>query len=78
MFWCNFIECQEYSTKVYSTYKIACGHIAVQLVVGGKEATDGEFPHMALIGYERSISDEDYSCGGSLISENFILSAGKL
>lgn len=33
---------------------------------------------MALIGYERSQSDNDYVCGGSLISENFILSAGKL
>lgn len=32
-------------------------------------ADTGEFPHGALIGYERSESDYQYVCGGSLISE---------
>lgn len=72
----HIAECQEYSKKVYSMDKVNCGHTAVQFIVGGQEAAEGEFPHMALIGYELSKSDYDYVCGGSLVSENFVLSAG--
>ena len=47
----------------------ACPFSAVQLIVGGVQASDREFPHMGLIGYVNSENDFDYVCGGSLISE---------
>ncbi|XP_075989428.1 venom protease-like isoform X3 [Anticarsia gemmatalis] len=34
-----------------------------------------EFPHMALLGYGESIDTADWLCGGSVISERFILTA---
>ena len=39
------------------------------------DAKQKEFPHMALIGYALSQSDDDYLCGGTLISTQFVLSA---
>jgi Trypsin len=43
-------------------------------IVGGTEASVGEFPHQVLIGFE---GDEviHYACGGSLLSSNFVLTA---
>ncbi|BET02096.1 serine protease [Nesidiocoris tenuis] len=51
-----------------------CGRIEQTLIVGGSEAKSKEFPHMALIGYG-SQPRIAWLCGGSLISERFILSA---
>lgn len=53
-----------------------CGHATNHLVIGGRPAIPGEFPHMALIGYQGSSDDFEFLCGGSIISENFVLSAG--
>ncbi|XP_071441700.1 serine protease snk-like [Hetaerina americana] len=55
-------NCYEYSN--------ACG----SLLVGGTKAVPKEFPHMAAIGYgpRDKIS---WVCGGSLISEKFVLTA---
>ncbi|XP_055526390.1 serine protease snake-like [Wyeomyia smithii] len=49
-----------------------------KLIVGGEAAQPGEFPHMVAIGYRRQhfTSGIDFNCGGSLISENFVLTAG--
>uniref|UniRef100_A0A1A9WAR0 Peptidase S1 domain-containing protein n=1 Tax=Glossina brevipalpis TaxID=37001 RepID=A0A1A9WAR0_9MUSC len=48
-------------------------------ILGGIPAELGEFPHMAGIGYSRSIGDDrppyDVRCGGSLISARFVLTA---
>ncbi|XP_050547384.1 venom protease-like [Daktulosphaira vitifoliae] len=44
-------------------------------VVGGKNANPKEFPHMALIGYGKTLESVRWSCGGSLISHRWILSA---
>ncbi|KAL1122457.1 hypothetical protein AAG570_002788 [Ranatra chinensis] len=51
-----------------------CPFIGKPLVTGGEQAGPKEFPHMALIGFgnESSVS---WLCGGSLISERYILSA---
>ena len=46
-----------------------CPFTAVQLRIGGEKANEREFPHMALIGFLKSLDDFDYLCGGSLISE---------
>lgn len=37
----------------------------------------GEFPHMAAIGYDVE-GNIEFNCGGTLISPNFVLSAGKM
>lgn len=49
----------------------------VDLIVGGEAAKPGEFPHQALLGYPDDSAPEGYKfdCGGSLISERFVLTA---
>ncbi|XP_048002508.1 uncharacterized protein LOC125239074 [Leguminivora glycinivorella] len=53
-----------------------CAPTTVPLVVGGKVVDIQEFPHMALLGW-RKIQSAGYSwkCGGSLVSDQFILTA---
>uniref|UniRef100_A0A336LYA5 CSON007921 protein n=1 Tax=Culicoides sonorensis TaxID=179676 RepID=A0A336LYA5_CULSO len=83
-------NCARYQDYVYESIKFGalvdggevgtrkvdrCGHKVVSLIVGGEAAKPREFPHMALIGYGEPDAIE-YLCGGSLISENFVLSAG--
>ena len=51
-----------------------CASTAVPLVVGGELAKAREFPHMALLGYEIG-GEIKYECGGSLISDEYILTA---
>ncbi|XP_045466027.1 clotting factor G beta subunit-like [Harmonia axyridis] len=84
----TFEKCVEYS-KLVVTYKKppiliidkqeikenTCGFRVVPLIVGGELANRREFPHMALVGYDSGDSVE-WLCGGSLISENFVLTAG--
>ncbi|XP_017968868.1 serine protease snake [Drosophila navojoa] len=38
-------------------------------------ARPGEYPHMAAVGFKTNSEKIDYKCGGSLISENFVLTA---
>jgi len=40
-------------------------------IIGGEEAAKGQFPYQAAI----TLSDYDF-CGGSLISKNWVLTAG--
>ncbi|KAJ2941662.1 hypothetical protein O0L34_g10457 [Tuta absoluta] len=53
-----------------------CAPNQIPLVVGGKVVTINEFPHMALLGWVK-IDGGGYSwkCGGSLISDQFVLTA---
>ncbi|XP_058455315.1 serine protease snake-like [Malaya genurostris] len=50
---------------------------SVSLIVGGEEAKEGEFPHQALLGWRVADKPEkpDFRCGGSLISDWFVLTA---
>lgn len=43
-------------------------------VVEGEKSDVGEFPHMAAVGYD-NFGDTLFDCGGSLIAENFVLTA---
>ncbi|XP_043223511.1 phenoloxidase-activating factor 3-like [Amphibalanus amphitrite] len=45
-------------------------------IVGGVVADLGEFPWVAMLGYERSGAAEvDFNCGGALINERYVLTA---
>lgn len=47
--------------------------VAQGLIVGGKKAKPNEFPHMAAIGWRLTGGSIVFKCGGSLISERFVL-----
>ncbi|CAI6366493.1 unnamed protein product [Macrosiphum euphorbiae] len=79
--------CRQYSELVYTNVRqpssgggqpsktLNCYNV-LTLIVGGTKAKPKEFPHMALLGYG-DIADEQklWGCGGSLISNKWILSA---
>lgn len=46
----------------------------VQTVIGGENAKPRQFPHMAALGFGK-INSIKWGCGGSLISDHFILTA---
>lgn len=46
------------------------------LIVGGEEAKYGEFPHMAALGWTESNGRVSWRCGGTIISESFVVTAG--
>lgn len=84
-----FSECTEYSKLINKKFQFASlslGSVAQDvsltmcdavtgLVVGGTNAGMNEFPHQAAIGYPNFNGGLEFKCGGSLISESFILTA---
>jgi hypothetical protein len=82
-----FTECSEYKSKVTAKVQ-ASGLTAVLrphtissetcsfstgLIVGGQKAKKGEFPHSVALAERRL--ELNFFCGGSLISEKFVLTA---
>ncbi|XP_035900908.1 serine protease snake-like [Anopheles stephensi] len=84
-------KCNEYRKVIRTTHKIIpllidptaheinvynCTH-ELKLIVGGQQARYGEFPHQALLGYPKQSdpSDHEFLCGGTLISEQHVLTA---
>ncbi|XP_028168057.1 serine protease snake-like isoform X1 [Ostrinia furnacalis] len=69
---------QQESHKKCQEYLVESGKLPFfkHLVIGGKETLPGEYPHMGAIGWKASIGTWIFKCGGSLISEKFILTAG--
>lgn len=81
-------KCEEY--KKYSRKRISFAPLLVNptpiekdvpqcdvtspLIVGGVVAKLNEFPHMAALGYQTE-DGLKWNCGGTLISENFVLTA---
>lgn len=64
-------------SSLASTQKVSiptCSY-STGLIIGGQVTKPGEFPHMAAVGWTNN-SKVDWKCGGSLISEQFILTAG--
>ncbi|RVE41548.1 hypothetical protein evm_013802 [Chilo suppressalis] len=53
-----------------------CHHNTDDLIVGGEDASQYEFPHMVLLGYGDQLANVQWLCGGSLISDKFVLTAG--
>uniref|UniRef100_U5ERT1 Putative trypsin-like serine protease n=1 Tax=Corethrella appendiculata TaxID=1370023 RepID=U5ERT1_9DIPT len=87
----SYKKCKLFGRLAYKTYGVTslslnptvvnvtipeCDH-SVPLIVGGEKAKIGEFPHMAALGYKNSDNGKiEFRCGGTLISEHFILTAG--
>ncbi|XP_055598447.1 serine protease snake-like [Uranotaenia lowii] len=84
-------KCEEYRAKTLnkqSTITLSANptiikHLSyscsktVELIVGGEAAGRREFPHHAILGWPRKDNTNEYEfhCGGSLISEWFVLTA---
>ncbi|XP_070509423.1 venom protease-like [Chironomus tepperi] len=64
------------SFPVNTVIEDKCQRNGIALVIGGKDAQLYEFPHQALLGYQKPGERKvKWACGGSLISPNFILTA---
>ncbi|XP_043469133.1 serine protease snake-like [Leptopilina heterotoma] len=81
-------KCEEYARSVYAlvippTLAIdpkpvnisLCGIKSKKLIVGGVKADPKEFPHMAVVGYDDDDGGIRWLCGGTLVSEIFVLTA---
>ncbi|KFB42150.1 AGAP013221-PA-like protein [Anopheles sinensis] len=56
-------------------YKVKNCSNVVDLIAGGVKAVYGEYPHHAILGYPQDDGSYNFDCGGSLISDRFILTA---
>ncbi|CRK97011.1 CLUMA_CG010301, isoform A [Clunio marinus] len=65
------------ATALQSNRVSKCGIVETPLIVGGQRVNENEFPHMAAIGYPSNDFSKAYAfkCGGTVISEQFILTA---
>ncbi|KAF5276224.1 hypothetical protein FQR65_LT04029 [Abscondita terminalis] len=52
-----------------------CALVPIENIVGGVAAKPQEFPHMALIGFDAENNQILWQCGGTLISDEFVLTA---
>ncbi|XP_017886282.1 uncharacterized protein LOC108628700 [Ceratina calcarata] len=83
-------KCEEFSRSVYALVippvlsgnhrelvntSLCASVIGRKLIVGGKKADPMEFPHMAAVGYGNPEDGIKWQCGGTLISERFVISA---
>lgn len=65
----------ENSILTNEEYGVAkCEQLVIPLIIGGSKADRTEFPHMAAIGFG-SLTKLTYLCGGTLISDKFVMSA---
>ncbi|CAH0698628.1 unnamed protein product [Spodoptera exigua] len=61
--WDKQDKCNNFETKFHA------------VVIGGQSANRSSYPHMALLGYGEDVISAQWLCGGSLISDRFILTA---
>lgn len=79
------IKCKEYSELTREIVwikkielmpmRLRCKNLINLLVVGGSVAGPKEFPHMVALGWSVDDSTTEYFCGGSLVSDRWILTA---
>ncbi|XP_013166073.1 PREDICTED: trypsin-1-like [Papilio xuthus] len=81
-------KCLEYQEKLIYPCRVSntplggkirldfCNRKPDSLIIGGEDAYEGEFPHMVLLGFGNVTSESSWGCGGVLVSERFILTAG--
>jgi len=77
--------CVEYAKSVFRkdidansgkvTFEDTCAPAEDALLRGGEYAAPREFPHQALVGNKNAKGELQWFCGGSLVSERFVLSA---
>ncbi|XP_037071855.1 CLIP domain-containing serine protease 14D-like [Pollicipes pollicipes] len=54
----------------------SCGFSFTTKIVGGVEVALGEFPWLAILGYEVQGTDEvDFNCGGAVINDRYVVTA---
>ena len=81
-------ECAEYARSVYAlvippTLAVnrqpvnisLCAIKSQKLIVGGTKAEPKEFPHMAAVGFNGKSLGTLWLCGGTLVSEKFVMTA---
>lgn len=68
-------KCREYKNLVEVGSRVTIEGLNVLAIAGGQAALVSEFPHMAAIGFKMPDESIQWKCGGSLISENFVLTA---
>ncbi|KAF5278596.1 hypothetical protein FQA39_LY00638 [Lamprigera yunnana] len=79
-------KCDEYGQYVYEKQSVGvfgsetvlvenCALVLIENIVGGVETKPQEFPHMALIGFNGENNEILWQCGGTLISDEFVLTA---
>jgi len=64
-------------TERSNFFPVECGVIALgDKITGGQDASYGQFPWMALLGYkQKSVPITEFLCGGTLITSRFVLTA---
>ncbi|XP_067616884.1 uncharacterized protein [Eurosta solidaginis] len=65
----------EYIERIYSNDDDTTADANDSEFDGRVLASPGEYPHMTALGFKRKDGSIDYKCGGSLISENFVITA---
>lgn len=85
----NYVECEEFKMKVteenistgfslesqtQTLSQVKCNQTS-GFIVGGSVTAAGEFPHMAALLLKSIDGNFKFFCGGSLISEKFVLTA---
>uniref|UniRef100_A0A034VLR2 Serine protease snake n=1 Tax=Bactrocera dorsalis TaxID=27457 RepID=A0A034VLR2_BACDO len=69
------VKYNEYVASIYSNDAETTADANDTEFDGRVLATPGEYPHMTALGFEREDHTYDYKCGGSLISETFVITA---
>jgi secreted trypsin-like serine protease len=73
-------KCREYSSIARDdslNNQNECEHKRIKRIVGGILASRKEFPHMVTIGYEEKPDQISWLCAGTLISPQYVLTAGQ-
>ncbi|XP_017468720.1 PREDICTED: serine protease snake isoform X1 [Rhagoletis zephyria] len=75
-------KCQQYNDIIegvkFDIHRTFSGKTCVPslpLIVGGQVTNEGEYPHMAALGWTKIDEEIRWGCGGTLISERYVLTA---